>query len=640
MRLNYGNLKISSKKKWGKRLYDVFSYIRRRDYFMNLSLQKSLTLATVLLLTGGTVIPGVSAVELQTQEASSSSSESETLTIEPTSISGSVASSPSSEPASAEVTSSPSTILTGSTSGVNYTFDTDTGTLTFEGGTLTARAWGFTGFSKADVIHVVVNGTLILPSDSSYLFEGFGNLIDIDTKNMDTSNVTNMYALFMDDFNLITLDLSSWDTRNVINMAGMFSMASNLTNVELSTWVTNQVTNMGGMFEQTSSLISLSLPNFDTSNVTSMRAMFAGTGLSYLNISNWNTSNTTDMNSMFSMASNLTNLDLSSFDTSKIIEKSHMLSFVNLSQLSLGDEIDINGTNLPEITANTQYTGYWVRAEHGGVPITSTQLMLLSSIGGSSGTWVRQSIPVPYNLSVVSGIDLTNMSPYVENDVINLQADVAPTGKVFDKWISDNGGSFGDENNPTTTFKMPAGDTTVTAIYKDITPLFPDYVITANNLTYSVNQVKTNPNLLRDSKAKVLDKNGVDLDPNSSLRLFSTTVVAKEGVYTALIGVGDDGRGNPLKTKELTITVVNDKGNSNQSDNNPGQPSGDNESSTSDLTNMNSSAKASTKWMSKLHPKKILPHTGEQSSPLIWIGLSILMLLFISAIGKRKNMRN
>jgi hypothetical protein len=42
----------------------------------------------------------------------------------------------------------------------------------------------------------------------------------------------------------------------------------------------------------------------------------------------------------------------------------------------------------------------------------------LDIIGGTSGTWVWQSIPVPvsYNLSVVSDIDLTNMNPYKENE--------------------------------------------------------------------------------------------------------------------------------------------------------------------------------------------------------------------------------
>jgi len=52
---------------------------------------------------------------------------------------------------------------------------------------------------------------------------------------------------------------------------------------------------------------------------------------------------------------------------------------------------------------------------------------------------------------------------------LTLTADTAPSGKVFDKWTSNAGGSFANSNNATTTFTMPATATTVTATYKDQT---------------------------------------------------------------------------------------------------------------------------------------------------------------------------
>jgi uncharacterized repeat protein (TIGR02543 family)/LPXTG-motif cell wall-anchored protein len=270
---------------------------------------------------------------------------------------------------------------------------------------------------------------------------------------------------------------------------------------------------------------------------------------------------------------------------------------------------------LNNISSNAQYTGYWINLTNlAQSPLTSTELMTLSTTG-AQGLWVWQDTQsYVYNLTIISGSDLTNANPYAENDGMDIQADAAPAGKVFDKWVSDNGGSFGDETNPTTTFIMPAGDVTLTATYTDAPTLSSDYTIFANNLTYSIQQVKANPNLLQDSKANASDKNGMDLNPNSSLRLLSTTLAAKEGVYAALIGVGDDGSGN-------------------QSDNSQGKPSGDNKKSPNSLMNKKDNANTSPKLMSKLNLKKALPQTGEQSSSLIWRGLSLLIL---SVVWKRK----
>ena len=69
---------------------------------------------------------------------------------------------------------------------------------------------------------------------------------------------------------------------------------------------TSEVTDMSAMFEGCSSLTSLNLSNFNTSAVTKMRGMFSGCyGLKELNVSNFNTSAVTDMRKMFSGCSSL-----------------------------------------------------------------------------------------------------------------------------------------------------------------------------------------------------------------------------------------------------------------------------------------------------------------------------------------------
>ena len=119
-------------------------------------------------------------------------------------------------------------------------------------------------------------------------------------KGSDTSNVTDMSAMFIACTNLTSLDLSSFDTSKVTSMNGMFYACTNLTSLTLSNFNTSNVTNMESMFADCSGLASLDLSNFDTSNVTDMGSMFYGCSkLTSLDLSGWDTSKVTSMNGMF-----------------------------------------------------------------------------------------------------------------------------------------------------------------------------------------------------------------------------------------------------------------------------------------------------------------------------------------------------
>lgn len=118
------------------------------------------------------------------------------------------------------------------------------------------------------------------PYNVAYMFNGYAkaNCKNIKTiifsKEIDTSNVTNMYGMFMTCSNLVNLDLGSFDTSNVTNMCGMFSQCNALTSVDVSSFDTSNVTNMNSLFNQCRSLTSLDLSSFDTSKVTDMMSMF------------------------------------------------------------------------------------------------------------------------------------------------------------------------------------------------------------------------------------------------------------------------------------------------------------------------------------------------------------------------------
>ena len=118
------------------------------------------------------------------------------------------------------------------------------------------------------------------------------------------------------------------------------------------------VDNMNYMFGHCRNLTSLDLSNFDTSKVTNMWGMFCGCrSLTTLDLSGFDTSNVLDMSFMFDSCSSLTTLDLSNFNTSKVRNMSYM--FYNCPRLTtIKGVIDMKSceycgnmfTNCPKLT--------------------------------------------------------------------------------------------------------------------------------------------------------------------------------------------------------------------------------------------------------------------------------------------------
>ena len=152
----------------------------------------------------------------------------------------------------------------------------------------------------------------------------------VDFSKMDTSNVTNMYQMFLACSGLTTLDVSNFNTSKVTDMESMFDSCDGLTTLDVSSFNTSNVTNMENMFYYCSFLTSLDLSNFNTSNVTDMKRMFYGcSGLTTLDVSNFDTSNLTNMDYMFYLCKSLTSLNLGTFDTRKVISRTDMFNEIN-----------------------------------------------------------------------------------------------------------------------------------------------------------------------------------------------------------------------------------------------------------------------------------------------------------------------
>ena len=166
-------------------------------------------------------------------------------------------------------------------------------------------------------------------------------------ENLDTSNVTSMYSMFLGCSGLTSLDVSKFDTSNVTDMSGMFSSCSGLASLDVSNFNTSNVTGMSSMFSSCRGLTSLDLSKLDTSNVTGMSSMFSSCSrLTNLDVSKFDTSKVTSMNRMFWHCSGLTSLDLSKFDTSKVNDMSSMFS--DCSKLT---SLDVSKFNTSKVTS-------------------------------------------------------------------------------------------------------------------------------------------------------------------------------------------------------------------------------------------------------------------------------------------------
>ena len=100
----------------------------------------------------------------------------------------------------------------------------------------------------------------------------FTNLI---FKDVDTSNVTNMYSMFYDCNALTSLDVSGWNTSNVINMNNMFNDCRSITSLDMSGWDTSNVTKKNSIFSGCSSLKTIRMAGCSQDTIDKIKAQLS-----------------------------------------------------------------------------------------------------------------------------------------------------------------------------------------------------------------------------------------------------------------------------------------------------------------------------------------------------------------------------
>ena len=180
-------------------------------------------------------------------------------------------------------------------------------------------------------------------------------LTEINLDEWDTSSATNMRDMFYGCAELMELDLSKWDVSNVTDMHHMFTCCKKIETINLSGWDTSSLLTMNGMFHSCLALKTIDVSDFDTQNVTDMDQVFESCLKieQIIGLENWDTSNVTSMSEMFYhcgqygtngiYGGNLQVLDLSSFNTSQVINTERMFNCCDrLQTIYVGDGWDMS----------------------------------------------------------------------------------------------------------------------------------------------------------------------------------------------------------------------------------------------------------------------------------------------------------
>ena len=203
-------------------------------------------------------------------------------------------------------------------------------------------------------------------TDMSNMFNGCSSLTSLDLSTFDIKSVTSMGSMLYRCDSLTELDLSNWDfyhcsffttnssigsaitglatssklkkikLENAIfhtNMTYAFGGLSLLEEVSFKNADMTHVNSMNALFYNCKSLKTVDFTGTDTSNVTDMSAMFYGCGFETIDLSKLNTKNVITMVSMFAYCENLSELDLSTFNTSNLKSGGAAGMFANSSNL-------------------------------------------------------------------------------------------------------------------------------------------------------------------------------------------------------------------------------------------------------------------------------------------------------------------
>jgi len=307
--------------------------------------------------------------------------------------------------------------------------------------------------AEAEAINVIDVSNLSITSLTGIEF--FTNLqILYATSNqlttLDFSQNTALMFLDLSNNQLTTLDLSQNTTLTFLNLSNNL-----IAMIDLS-----HNTALNDLRVSNNQLTTLDLSH----NMTLTHLDVRNNGLAALDLSH----NTALSTLIYSQQNNTA---LRRFSASQYyVDMNGVVGSANLAKVSVSDGnwsynqatgiLTFTGSGIPRSVSYTYDTGILL----GGTPVTMPVLISL--------------VAIPHTVTVTGGAVAGGSSTFTEGAAVNITADTAPAGKVFDKWASASSGvTFADAGAESTSFHMPNNDVTVTATYKNPLPASIDPAI-------------------------------------------------------------------------------------------------------------------------------------------------------------------
>lgn len=172
---------------------------------------------------------------------------------------------------------------------------------------------------KSTIENITFEKNIILPSSMKHMFIQQYKLKTVNMSNLDTSNVTDMGAMFDDCSSLQSISFKGLNLSKVKNMCAILEGCRALKSVDFTGVNTKSLTDMSFMFNDCRNLKEIDMTSFNTDKVTGMYYMFQYCiSLKNVKLQSFNTRNVTEMQSMFSECKSLQALDLSNFNIEKV----------------------------------------------------------------------------------------------------------------------------------------------------------------------------------------------------------------------------------------------------------------------------------------------------------------------------------
>ncbi|SEH38163.1 BspA family leucine-rich repeat surface protein, partial [Fructobacillus pseudoficulneus] len=349
-------------------------------------------------------------------------------------------------------------------SGVNgtasWSFDSETGTLTFGAGQLSEPIYRMSGITSDSITKIVFSNGISFPYDSNNLMANLHNLTSISGLNqVDISNTRVMWAMFLGDSKLTDLSgVENWDMSNIVDIGGFFQ-GTGIQNIDLSKWNTSNMTSMWGAFAHTNVRTLTSIQNWDVSKVQVMDHMFDGTAdLLNIDLSNWKIQSVHVMNDLFAN-SGVKQIDgLNNWNVSTVTNANEL--FLNTYNLS---SLDIHSWNLDNATTN----GLFTNIGNGDTFILNVGANRFSNSFNDMGPYVLQAVDTSIGGTIAdpkgqyfSGTSLqkryddgfNSEEVYVFSNIVVFKATATSSlkteaQKIKQSIINDNTLSDSDKNN-------------------------------------------------------------------------------------------------------------------------------------------------------------------------------------------------